>query len=409
MTDLFIFNSNQRASNYGIGTYVKQLTNSLLEYSNVNVYIVNYFSKNKEFSKVLVKPRYTIIDIPQPLILLNLNEIQNEKYLHIISGLLTEIVKGQNNVVFQANDYIALTIVKHLKGKFNYPLVSVVHSAQWQMIFNGNKKKFINTLNDRKSNEVVSKYLSKEKELYEMSDRIVSVTSYMKDFLVHFYNIDNDKISIAPNGFEENINPPPKNKGSLKRENGFLPEEKIIVFSGRLDKSKGYSFLLEAFAEVVKQYNNIRLLIIGDGEINTCFNYCKNIWGKVTFTGYVQKEQLFKFYQIADMGIIPSIYDHCPYSVLEMISFRIPLIMSNIEGLNEILTDNQCLFVNPEILQNGEISFNIKDIAEAILFIIQNKTTAIKMANRAYEVIDSKFSAQKMAKSMEELFYKTQF
>ncbi|MBN2769754.1 MAG: glycosyltransferase [Spirochaetes bacterium] len=54
-----------------------------------------------------------------------------------------------------------------------------------------------------------------------------------------------------------------------------------------------------------------------------------------------------QYYKITDMGISPSSYDHCPYSVLEMLANSIPLIMSGIKGLDELLTDNECLFINP--------------------------------------------------------------
>lgn len=174
-----------------------------------------------------------------------------------------------------------------------------------------------------------------------------------------------------------------------------------------MDECKGIYFLLDAFSEVIKQYNNVRLLIIGDGNINKCFEYCKDIWSKVTFTGFIQKEQLINFYQIADLGIVPSIYDHCPYSILEMISFKIPLILSNIEGLNEMLDESQCLFLNPEILENGDILFTKKMISEAILSFLQNENYSKNLANNAYKVIDNKFSAQKMAKFMVDAFYQT--
>ena len=90
------------------------------------------------------------------------------------------------------------------------------------------------------------------------------------------------------------------------------------------------------------------------------------------------------FYKIADIGISPSVYDHCPYSVLEMMANRIPLIMSRINGLDELLTDNQCLFINPVISNEGDITFNIEELSQAILTMARDKDLRTETSQRIH-------------------------
>ena len=62
----------------------------------------------------------------------------------------------------------------------------------------------------------------------------------------------------------------------------------------------------------------------------------------MTYTGFLSKDHVTSFYKIADIVIAPSVYDHCPYTVLEMMASRIPLIVSRINGLDELLSDDHC-------------------------------------------------------------------
>ena len=91
----------------------------------------------------------------------------------------------EKDVIFQLNYIDDLQIGKLLKERYDHPVISVVHFAQYQQLFNGNRNK-LNGLNIDNPSDNVEYTLFTEKELYRISDHIVSVTGYMKDFLVHY-------------------------------------------------------------------------------------------------------------------------------------------------------------------------------------------------------------------------------
>lgn len=67
------------------------------------------------------------------------------------------------------------------------------------------------------------------------------------------------------------------------------PEERIILFVGRLDSIKGVRFLIRAFRKVSRQYLDSRLWIVGDGDYKDCFEEANPIFSQVTLTGFLDR------------------------------------------------------------------------------------------------------------------------
>lgn len=402
MISLIIFKSNARGMQYGIGTYIRELTKALLLHTDMILYLVTYNNSDcKEYSIETISSRYFKINIPSPCSPYPQNNQSEERYASALVNLLSDVIPKDGEVVFQMNYVDDLPIIKKLKERYSHTVISLVHFAQWQQLFNGNQKGLIGLNIDVPSNNIEFT-ISKEKEMYQLSDHIVSITGYMKDFLTENYGIAPDRVTIVRNGisFYRFRTISLKKKLQIKQILGFNPNERIILFSGRIDPDKGIFFLLEAFEEACKYADNIRLVIMGQGDIQECFKKYHSSYGKITYTGFLPVEKLKAFYDIADICVVLSKYEQCPYTVLEMIAHKIPLILSRINGLNEILNDSQCLFINPIIDKKGELIFNINEIADAILFMVNNEEKAKQMTRDYPELIRTRFSGERMASEM---------
>jgi glycosyltransferase len=407
MISLFIFKSNARGMQYGIGTYIRELTEALLVHTDIKLFIVAYQnSECKEFSIETISSRYFRINIPLPVQSSPQNNLYDKRYASTVVRLLSDIIPQNGNVIFQINYLDDLSIAIKLKEKYKYPVISIVHFAQWQQLFDGNWKRLEGLCIDQPTNNIEFT-LSREKEFYMVSDHIVSVTRYMKDFLIDEYGMKSEKITVIPNGLDYNkyeiLSIDERN--SLKQRLGFGKDEIIILFSGRIDPCKGIYFLLDAFEEACKQNQKLKLVLLGQGNIQDCQKRLKSSFGKVIYTGFLPKELVISFYRVADIGIVPSIYDHCPYTVLEMMANRIPLIASRINGLNEILDDNQCLYVSPVLSSVGEISFSIKELSDIILKMAENRDLRNNLAINSYNSLTKRFTAKRMADQMNWLFH----
>jgi glycosyltransferase involved in cell wall biosynthesis len=111
-----------------------------------------------------------------------------------------------------------------------------------------------------------------------------------------------------------------------------------VAFIGRLSPEKNLEILIEAWKVFIK-HNNVELLIIGDGSKGS-FNSIDNI----RYLGYLSREEIINILDTVDYLIVPSITEGLPHVILEAMSIGIPSIVSDINGLNELVFENMTGF-----------------------------------------------------------------
>lgn len=390
-----------------MGTYIDELTQALIRFPEINIYIVSYKnSENKEFSVIEKSKKNFEIIIPKLALTTEKDDIYNRRYANSVVRFISELIPENGKVIFQFNCLDDLPVISRLRELYDFPTINIVHYALWQQFFGGNKSKLYGCNIDKPSGNF-EVYLSRERNMYRQSDHIISVTRYMKDFLVNEYGISSEKITVIKNGFTQTNNNQVSEKETTKirRRFGFGEHEIILLFSGRIDTCKGVNYIMDAFGQACRKNNSLRLVMLGQGSIQDCQKRIQSCFGKVTYTGFLPRETVTEFYKIADIGIVPSVYDHCPYSVLEMMANRIPLIMSRINGLDELLSDDECLFINPIISDEGDIAFNVEEMSELILSLASNKDLRARLAENSYGTFKRRFTSASMGEEMRKLFY----
>jgi glycosyltransferase involved in cell wall biosynthesis len=136
-------------------------------------------------------------------------------------------------------------------------------------------------------------------------------------------------------------------KKMIRRQLGFNEKERLILFVGLIEERKGIKHLLQAFNNLSKKYTNIRLVIAGDGDYKEVFERTKNCSGRITLTGKVPREEVCLLYQIADIGVIPSVFEQCSYVALEMLKYGLPVVVSAVSGLKELYIDHKNALLVP--------------------------------------------------------------
>lgn len=406
MINAFVFKSAHTSNNFGVGTYLRQLTKALLPHKDISLFLVNLYSnKFEEFTVEKPGENHTEVHIPIPLLYLS-EETSKSRYARRVVFFIKGLIADSKNIVFHTNGASSIYhVVKELKSNFSFPIVSIVHFATWQFKYNGSKAKY---LTDLYENRIKDLDILRERKLYQMVDKVVTINDFMKDHLIQHDRIPKDKIEVIRNGIDRNSFKvlSAKKRQTLKAELGFSEDEKIVLFSGRLEKGKGVFFLLDAFAKALKSDSSLRLVLLGDGDLISCLKSCNNIWPKVSFTGYLPYQKVIQFYQVTDIGVIPSLYEQCGYVTLEMIAHRIPLVLSDIPGLDEVLKKDEALFVPAVIAENQEILLETKALSEAILQLAGSKETRDRLTINGHNVLDQKFSVVSMGHQMRKIYYK---
>lgn len=204
----------------------------------------------------------------------------------------------------------------------------------------------------------------------------------MRGILIEHYCIDSEKIEVIPNGLANSIGF--NTDSCILRDRWMIDQKtKIIVFAGRMDEIKGLNFLIQSFIHVLEQIPDSRLIIAGNGDYELYLKEAKNICSKIIFTGYLEKQELYELYSMADIGVVPSLYEPFGYVAVEMMMHSLPIVVSRTSGLNEIVDEISGLKVSL-IEYPDRIEIDTDLLAEKILFLLQQPEIAKQIGKNGF-------------------------
>ncbi len=164
----------------------------------------------------------------------------------------------------------------------------------------------------------------------------------------------------------------------------------VITFVGRIVKDKGINELIEAFINLSKKYNNLKLLLVGDYEehLNPIKNENKILidsLDSIITVGF--QNDIRDFLSITDLFVLPSYREGLPNSLIEAGSFGIPLLATNINGCNEIIDDG----ITGILVEKK----SAKKLEEAIDKLLEDKelynSIKLKVRDRIIEKYEQKY------------------
>ena len=246
-----------------------------------------------------------------------------------------------------------------------------------------------------------------ENMLFREVDRVIALSQHMQKMLINEYNIVPDKISVIPNGLNDTHSIHVNNRVNLRTKWHLSDKEFIILFAGRLHPVKGLQFLIRAFRKVLETLPDCRLMIAGNGNYDIYIQESKDICTKITFTGLLEKKELYELYQIADVGVTPSLYEPFGYVAVEMMMHGLPIVATATSGLNEVVDDTSGLKI-PIIQHPDRVEIDTSLYAEKILYLLQHSEEAIKLGQNGRKRYEKMYTSEVFGRNMLD-FYKSIF
>lgn len=366
MKKVYLLLENNRSSLYGIGTYATQISR-LVEYCNSISFSIVRLHANVNFPIVKKHDSYMEYSIPDS----NVYGVKNDSiyYRNICFVLQRYIHRGEGvDVIFHLNYYQQYYLIDYLKKWFvGCKIVFTIHYQEWCFLLNGNTDLYKKILHKEifGYDQVWNWYLG-ECDLFKKVDQIICLSDYTKRMLIEEYPVDKDKISLVYNGlFDEYQFTTNEYRYAVKKKYCLPMNKKVILFVGRLDEIKGVEFLISAFLKLQEDIDDSVLVIIGDGNYPKYLNLSRSCLGKIFYTGRLKKSDLYDFYRIADVGIMPSMHEQCSFVAIEMMMFDIPLIISTTTGLNEMMEKECNISVyskdNSMVISSSELAEKIRN------------------------------------------------
>jgi glycosyltransferase len=407
-SSIYIFNRKRRAAEYGIGTYINELTTEL---KNTGLY-VSVINLDAERSEFVIEEQEGIQNwyIPSNS---NSSSVSYNDYNSVIIAFMQLYIRNTENLIFQLNFMEGYPFAQRLRETFDCKLLLVVHYMGWSFTLNGNLSRMREILGQPENevtNSIEKKVLNsvkEERKLLEYVDHIVCLADYAREILCRDYGIKADKVTVVNNGLSDKAKSLMCGERSeLKEKYKIDTDEKIILYAGRLDEMKGVSYLIKAFRKVLEHEPNCRLWIAGDGAYNPLFREAEGIWSKLCFTGQVSREQLFELYQIADIGVMPSIFEPFGYVAVEMMICGLPVVATATSGLDEIVEDRITGFKVGLISENQTTAVDVGMLAQKLIYLLHSPEERERMGRNGRKRYLDSYCASMMGRKMEKCYRK---
>ncbi len=324
----------------------------------------------------------------------------NQVCVKYAKNLLVEY--NQRPDIIHCHEWHGFPAAQQLRELFKIPVVATVHLLQhpvqgsWGVM-------------------TPPEIIKQERELCRGADALITVSNSMVNLIRTTHQTPSQKLEMVYNG----LDPGPFMKSIMSpeelcklRESFATRDEKIIIFAGRLCPQKGIYELLASAARVIKRRPNVRYLVAGEPDfapdtwtvarlrqmMKEMFPNQASVWEKVIILGKITRTRLADLYQVADIAIVPSLYEPFGYAAIEAMAAGLPVIATEVGGLAEIIRNNETgLLVPVHARDHGPHLLNVERLTSAQLELLQDEQKARRLARAGQQHVINTFSLVKMA------------
>jgi D-inositol-3-phosphate glycosyltransferase len=246
-----------------------------------------------------------------------------------------------------------------------------------------------------------------EKQVLRHADRVIVATIAELTQLRFLYRANASKLTVIPPGVDvSHFYPIPADEA--KRYVGLKPEDRMVLFVGRIEPLKGLDTLIQAMSGLeLSGHQRVHLAIIGgdpaaspremSGEMARLQKLCDDlsVGQTVVFLGKRDQDKLPYYYSAAELVVMPSHYESFGMVALEAMACGTPVIASEVGGLAYLVKD-------------GETGFTIPDqepdtLCEKISWLLNDRELHTTMSQRAVQYAQD-YAWEKIAKQIVDVY-----
>jgi len=287
--------------------------------------------------------------------------------------------------VFHAHDWLVANAGIGLKHVFRKPLLVTMHSTEM------GRRDGLHTSTEKMIHET-------EAWLTYEAWRVICCSEYMITHVKWAFGLPSDKLVMVPNGV--NTNCYNDIDADLKdfRSKFALPEEKIVLFVGRLVYEKGIHVLINAVPKILEKVN-AKFIIVGSGYMKEQLLNIVRSMGlehKVLFEGFLDEQTLLKLQKCADVSVVPSLFEPFGIVALEAMAAKSPVVASDTGGLSEIIEHD---VTGVKVYPN-----NPDSLAWGITKVLLDENYRKRISENAYKRVQEKYDWEKIAQQTKHIY-----
>ena len=229
-------------------------------------------------------------------------------------------------------------------------------------------------------------------------NQVQAVSGAVRRETIRADRIDPDKVVTIPNGIEIEKLAAADGAAALPHALRLHDDSPLIVSVGHIRRVKGFDVLLRAAAEVCRVYPNATFLIVGAVQEPECDRDLRDLVRQlhlqrnVRFLGKLESESVWSLLKLCDVFCQPSRSEGMSNALLEAMACGLPCVATAVGGTPEVLEDGRTGYIVP--------SEDYQAAANRILALLGGPPGARKMGPLARCVVEERFSAQSMIRSM---------
>jgi len=354
----------------GTGTYVRNMSIALAGRRH-DVHVIVRQRDGAPAQEVVDGVSVHRVSAPGPAVLYSPTYFRRSrrKFLELTAGAPFDVVQGN----------LPLMSSWGLRGPGLPPFVETVHCTVREELRALTRA----SLRQLNFNEAVTRLLTpvlyhRERELLCRARRVIAVSHGLKRELVDQIGYPADNVDVIPNGidFARFAAVTRVDRLATRKALGIDPDERVILYLGRLMERKRVVDLVRALPFVLQHTPQARLIVVGRRNSNAAHleQVARDlgVGSKVRLIDHVPYRHVPGYYGMADVYALPSAYEGFPFTVLEAMASGVPVVASAIPGIDEQIVSGE----NGLLHRVGDIGA----IAQAIQRVLEHAGFAARLA-----------------------------
>ncbi|HEY3725935.1 MAG TPA: glycosyltransferase family 4 protein [Solirubrobacteraceae bacterium] len=179
-----------------------------------------------------------------------------------------------------------------------------------------------------------------ERDMVRGADHVITCSRYMRSHVSTVFGVSPVRITAMQNGIDaRDLEPVVADLDEL-RARYAKPDERLVLLVGRLVYEKGFHLALDALAPVIRKLGKVRFVVAGTGTAEAELR--RQAWRlglsrKGVFLGWVGDDMLHSLYRIAEICLVPSIYEPFGLVALEAMASGCLCVVADTGGLREVV------------------------------------------------------------------------
>jgi len=238
------------------------------------------------------------------------------------------------------------------------------------------------------------RYMFAEWLMAQFAYKVVGVSNHTSENLIKYEKISKKKIITIPNGVDGTLYNVSINREQKKRELGIVKNGPIIGLGVRLEEQKGITYLLKAMPIIMKEFQDITLLIAGKGNLkNDLIKEASDlgITNNIIFVG--PRLDMAELLKLFDLYVLPSLWEGLPMVLLESLAAGCPIVTTDVGGNSTVIKHR----LNGSLVEPR----NFTSLASEIIRLLKDEELRINYIKNGYEIFNSKYSAKVMTEQYE--------